>query len=191
MHLAQLNIAKAKYSLEDPEIKEFVDNLEPVNKLAESSNGFVWRLKDENGDATKIQAFPDANIIVNMSVWTSTDALKNFMFRTHHRDFLRRKKEWFENIPDDSYVLWWVPIGHIPSIEEAVEKLDYLRNNGDTPYAFTFKSNFSAQEYKENNSQQAVKQEQNTIGFAPVSLILIKYICPLLWALLLCSSYGV
>jgi len=152
MQLAQLNIAKAKYSLEAPEIKEFVDNLEPVNNLAESSSGFIWRLKDENGDATDIQAFSDPNIIVNMSVWDSTDALKNFMFRTHHRDFLRRKKEWFHNIPEDSYVLWWVPTGHIPTIEEAVEKLEYLRNNGDTPNAFTFKSNFSAVEFVESNA---------------------------------------
>ncbi|WNC68636.1 DUF3291 domain-containing protein [Thalassotalea nanhaiensis] len=147
MHLAQLNIAKAKYSLEALEMKEFVDNLEPVNNIAESSAGFVWRLKDESGDATNIKAFSDPNIIVNMSVWDSTEALKNFMFRTHHIDFLRRKKEWFDNIPDDSYVLWWVPTGHIPTVNEAVEKLELLRNNGETPEAFTFKSNFSALEY--------------------------------------------
>jgi hypothetical protein len=147
MYLAQLNIAKAKYSLEAPEIKEFVENLEPINKLAESSNGFIWRLQDESGAATDIQAFADPNIIVNMSVWGSTDALKNFMFRTHHRDFLRRKKEWFHNIPEDSYVLWWIPINHIPTVEEALDKLEFLRSNGDTPNAFTFKSNFSAAEY--------------------------------------------
>lgn len=149
MHLAQLNIAKAKYSLESSDIKEFVDNLEPVNKTAESSDGFIWRLKDENGDATNIQAFYDPDIIVNMSVWESTDALKNFMFRTHHRDFLRRKTEWFYNIPEDSYVLWWIPEGHIPSVEEAVEKLNMLRKKGDTPNAFSFKSNFSAEEVTE------------------------------------------
>ncbi len=150
MHLAQLNIAKAKYSLESAEIKEFVDNLAPVNQLAESSDGFIWRLKDENGDATEFKAFSDPKIIVNISVWDSTDALKNFMFRTHHRDFLRRKKEWFDNIPEDSYVLWWIPIDHIPTIEEAVARLEFLRENGDTPNAFTFKSNFSATEYTDS-----------------------------------------
>lgn len=149
MHLAQLNIAKAKYSLESPEIKEFVDNLEPINQLAESSDGFIWRLKDETGDATAIQAFDDPNIIINMSVWDSVDALKDFMFRTHHRDFLRRKKEWFESIPEDSYVLWWIVEGHIPTVEEALEKLVYLRENGDTPNAFSFKSNFSEAEFGE------------------------------------------
>ncbi|MDP2562765.1 DUF3291 domain-containing protein [Psychrobium sp. 1_MG-2023] len=147
MHLAQLNIAKAKYALDAPEIKDFVDNLDPVNKIAESSEGFIWRLQDDSGDATNVQAFSDPSIIINMSVWSCADALKNFMFRTHHRDFMRRKKEWFEPIADDSYVLWWIPVGHIPTVEEGVEKLEYLRNNSDTPDAFTFKSHFSAQEY--------------------------------------------
>jgi len=151
MQLAQLNIAKAKYLLEAPEIKEFIDNLEPVNQLAESSEGFIWRLKDDSGDATSIEAFSDPRIIVNMSVWSSIDALKNFMFRTHHRDFLRRKQEWFHNIPEDSYVLWWVAEGHIPTIAEALIKLELLRKNGDTPNAFTFKSNFSAAEFIEIN----------------------------------------
>jgi len=152
MHLAQLNIAKAKYSLEAPEIKEFVDNLDPVNNLAESSEGFIWRLKDENGDATNIQAFSDPDVIVNMSVWSSPETLKNFIFKTHHRDFLRRKKEWFDNITKDSYVLWWVPVGHIPTLEEAVEKLEFLRNNGDTPNAFTFKSHFNAAAFIESTA---------------------------------------
>ena len=146
MHLAQLNIAKAKYPLDSPQLQEFVDNLVPVNEIADKSEGFIWRLQDDSGDATNIQAFSDPNIIVNMSTWTSTDALKNFMFRTHHRDFLRRKSEWFENIPQDSYVLWWVSQGHVPTIAEGLQRLDYLRVNTDSPYAFTFKSNFSADE---------------------------------------------
>jgi len=146
MHLAQLNIAKTKYPLDSDELKEFVDNLEPVNQLAEDTEGFIWRLQDENGDATSIHAFSDPNIIVNMSTWTSVDALKNFMFRTHHRDFLRRKSEWFDNIAQDSYVLWWIPRDYIPTIEEGIARLNYLRDNTDSPYAFTFKSNFSAAE---------------------------------------------
>ncbi|MBE8576640.1 DUF3291 domain-containing protein [Vibrio sp. OPT18] len=146
MKLAQLNIALAKYPLDAPEIKEFVDNLELVNGIAESSEGFVWRLKDESGDATNIQAFDDPNMIVNMSVWDSVDSLKNFMFRTHHRDFMRRKGDWFHRLPEDTYVLWWIEEDHIPTLEEAIERLEHLRETGDTPYAFTFKTNFSESE---------------------------------------------
>ena len=146
MKLAQLNIALAKYPLDAPEIKEFVDNLELVNGIAESSEGFVWRLKDESGDATNIQAFDDPNMIVNMSVWDSVDSLKNFMFRTHHRDFMRRKGDWFHRLPEDTYVLWWIEADHIPTLEEAIERLEHLREIGDTPYAFTFKTNFTESE---------------------------------------------
>ncbi|MDH5916086.1 DUF3291 domain-containing protein [Vibrio splendidus] len=152
MKLAQLNIALAKYPLDAPEIKEFVDNLELVNGIAESSEGFVWRLKDESGDATNIQAFDDPNMIVNMSVWDSVDSLKNFMFRTHHRDFMRRKGDWFHRLPEDTYVLWWIEQDHIPTLEEAIERLEHLREIGDTPYAFTFKTNFTASEVPKQRS---------------------------------------
>ena len=146
MYLAQMNIAKAKYALDDPKIKEFVDNLETVNATAERSDGFVWRLKDDSGNATSFRVFDDPNILVNMSVWRSIDALKNFMFRTHHKYFLRRKKQWFEALPEDTYVLWWIERDKIPSIEQGVQRLSYLRQWGDSPYAFTFKSNFSSAE---------------------------------------------
>ncbi|WP_261885860.1 DUF3291 domain-containing protein [Vibrio pomeroyi] len=146
MKLAQLNIALAKYPLDAPEIKDFVDNLDQVNGIAESSEGFVWRLKDESGDATNIKAFDDPNMIVNMSVWDSVDSLKNFMFRTHHRDFMRRKGEWFHRLAEDTYVLWWVEDEHIPSLDEAIERLEHLREKGDSPYAFTFKTNFTESE---------------------------------------------
>ncbi|MEZ9258851.1 DUF3291 domain-containing protein [Vibrio splendidus] len=152
MKLAQLNIALAKYPLDAPEIKEFVDNLELVNGIAESSEGFVWRLKDESGDATNIKAFDDPNMIVNMSVWDSVDSLKNFMFRTHHRDFMRRKGDWFHRLPEDTYVLWWIEEDHIPTLEEAIERLEHLREIGDTPYAFTFKTNFTASEVPKQRS---------------------------------------
>lgn len=144
MKLAQLNIALSKYPLDAPEIRDFVDNLDLVNGIAEQSEGFVWRLKDESGDATSIKLFDDPNMIVNMSVWDNVDALKNFMFRTHHRDFMRRKSEWFHRLVEDTYVLWWIEDNHIPTAEEALARLQYLRENGDTPYAFTVKANFTS-----------------------------------------------
>lgn len=146
MKLAQLNIALSKYPLDAPELRDFVDNLDLVNGIAEQSEGFVWRLKDESGDATNIKLFDDPNMIVNMSVWDNVDALKNFMFRTHHRDFMRRKGEWFHRLVEDTYVLWWVDDNHQPTPEEALERLQHLRENGDTPYAFSFKTNFTAKD---------------------------------------------
>ena len=147
MQLAQVNIAKLKYSLESPELKDFVDNLDPINALAEQSKGFVWRLKDDVTDnATNFTAFDDPDTIVNMSVWESADDLKNFMFRTHHKDFLKRKKEWFEPMSEANYVLWWIKPGEFPTPEEGIARLVHLREEGESPYAFSFKSNFTADE---------------------------------------------
>ncbi|ACA85740.1 conserved hypothetical protein [Shewanella woodyi ATCC 51908] len=142
MELAQLNIAKARGEMDEPLMKEFVDNLESVNAMAESSEGFIWRLKDESGDATAIQAFDDPLLLVNMSVWQSPDALKGFMYMTHHISFMKRKKEWFEKLTQANYVLWWVPKGHIPDVEEGKLRLEHLREHGESPYAFSFKSRF-------------------------------------------------
>jgi hypothetical protein len=136
MHLAQLNIAKARAPLDDPRMAEFVENLEPVNTLADNSPGFIWRLQDDSGDATSINAFDDPAIIVNMSVWDSVESLKQFLFKTHHLLFLKRKTEWFEKLPVASHVLWWIDAGHTPSLDEAKARLLYLRENGESAYAF-------------------------------------------------------
>ena len=140
MHLAQLNIARAKWPLEDPQMAEFVDNLERINGLAEKSPGYVWRLQDDSGDATSIQLFDDPQIIVNMSVWDSVDALKNFIFNTHHVDFLKRRYDWFEKMQQASHVMWWVEPGHLPTAAEAVNRLEHLRDHGDTANAFGFRA---------------------------------------------------
>lgn len=142
--LAQVNVATAKDSMDSEVMKVFNDNLDPINAIAESSAGFVWRLKDEGGNATDITFSDNPNEIVNMSVWESVESLKNFMFKTHHIDFLKRKKEWFETPTEATYVLWWIPTGHIPTIEEAKQKLNLIRKYADTAEAFSFKKVFDS-----------------------------------------------
>ena len=143
MQLAQLNIAQAKYDLDAPQIKDFVDNLDIVNTTAENTPGFVWRLKDDSGSATNIQAFDDPNMLVNMSIWRDVDSLKDFMFRTHHKGFMRRKGEWFHKLPQANYVMWWIEENHRPTIEEALQRLGHLREHGESAYAFSFKKVFN------------------------------------------------
>ncbi|TPV55643.1 DUF3291 domain-containing protein [Aestuariibacter sp. GS-14] len=144
MQLAQLNVAKTRYPLDDPRIKDFVDNLDRVNAIAEASEGFIWRLKDDAGNATNIKAFDDPDVILNMSVWSCPQTLKDFLFKTIHRDFLRRKSEWFFAPQTNMYVLWWIEDGHIPTIDEALERLTLLQELGESPEAFSFKSNYPA-----------------------------------------------
>ncbi|MFJ7148451.1 DUF3291 domain-containing protein [Streptomyces sp. NPDC100445] len=140
--LAQVNIARLKYTLDSPELKDFVDALDPVNAVADAAEGFVWRLRGEGGNATAVPVLGDAWLIVNMSVWRDTDALTAFMYRGTHRELLARRREWFERPAEAMTALWWVPAGHRPAVAEAEDRLLHLRAHGPTPYAFTLRATF-------------------------------------------------
>ena len=141
IHLAQLNLAKPKYPLDDPRMADFMDNLNRINELGKASPGFVWILETEAGNATDIHAFDDPSILINLTVWESIEALRRFTYRSEHVDFVRRRHEWFE--PLSPYlVLWWIPAGHIPTITECKARMEDLRNNGPNPRAFTLSKPF-------------------------------------------------
>jgi len=139
--LAQLNIAVMKEPLVSPRMADFVANLERINALAESSPGFVWRLQDEEGDATGLRPLDDSTL-VNMSVWQDVAALNNYVYKTAHVEIMRRRKEWFDRMSEAHMVLWWVPQGHRPSVVQAIERLQLLRTQGPSPDAFTFRHAF-------------------------------------------------
>lgn len=141
-HLAQLNIAHIRFAVDDPAVADFVAGLDRINALAEVTSGFVWRLKSESGNATDIRAFDDPRLLVNMSVWESIDALRAYVYQSGHVDFLRRRKEWFYTPETPFQVLWWVAAGHIPTLDEAKERLEYLTIHGPTSHAFTFRVPF-------------------------------------------------
>ncbi len=144
MHLAQLNIGLPVAPLDGPQLAGFVENLEPVNALADAAPGFVWRLQTEDGDATAIRPYDDDRLIVNMSVWTSVEALAAFVFSGAHRAIMRRRREFFVPMREAFQVLWWVPEGTTPTVTEAQERLTHLREHGPTPHAFTFRTPFPA-----------------------------------------------
>ena len=143
IHLAQVNVARARAPLDDPRMRAFVDQLEAVNALADRSPGFVWRLQTGEGNATYLRPYPDDDcILFNMSVWESVDALRAYVYRGAHADAMKQRREWFEAFDRVYLALWWVPAGHVPGIEEAKERLAHLEAHGPTPVAFTFKQIF-------------------------------------------------
>jgi hypothetical protein len=142
--IAQVNIALPREPLDTPALSEFVAQLEPVNALADSAPGFVWRLQDESGDATSIQAFDDERLIINMSVWESIEDLWRFVYDGGHLAVMRRRREWMVKLAKMHMALWWVPAGHLPSTDEARERIDHLRAHGPTPHAFSFKQRYPA-----------------------------------------------
>jgi hypothetical protein len=142
-NIAQLNIGRMTgININDPVMKEFKDQLDTINALAERTEGFVWRLKSEGGNATEFNPYSDDRIIVNFSVWESVDQLKNYVYRSAHTDVMRDRKKWFEKFGKPYYVLWYVNKGYIPTLEEAVERLEYLQQNGCTNAAFDFSNIF-------------------------------------------------
>jgi hypothetical protein len=148
-HLAQLNIGRFRYPTDDPRMADFMNNLDLVNGLAERSQGFVWRLKDESNNATDIRPFDDdPNMAVNLSVWESVDALERFVWQTIHKRFYGRRPEWFEKMEGPHFVMWWVPAGHLPSVEEAKERLAHLVAHGPSDHAFGWESVRTAQLWK-------------------------------------------
>ncbi|MBV4360010.1 DUF3291 domain-containing protein [Pinibacter aurantiacus] len=145
--LAQVNIGRILGPMDSDVMTDFAANIDYINGLAESSDGFVWRLKDENNNATDIKMFDDEFLLVNMSVWKNVDTLFEFTYRTMHTEFLKRRKEWFSKLDQMHYALWYVPTGHKPTTAEAKERLEYIEQNGDTPFAFGFKNRFSVEDY--------------------------------------------
>ncbi|MFC5212335.1 DUF3291 domain-containing protein [Streptomyces coerulescens] len=143
--LAQVNIGRLKAPLDSPQLKDFVDNLDPVNADAEAADGFVWRLQGDSGDATEVSVFGDEWLIINLTVWRDTNALTAYMYQGRHREMLARRREWFEHVQEAMTALWWVPAGHRPTVAEAESRLLHLRTNGPTPYAFTLRTSFPPQ----------------------------------------------
>jgi hypothetical protein len=124
-----------------------MDNLETINALAERSPGFVWRFKDESGNATGVKLFDDPNVIVNASVWESAAALESFVFRTIHRKFLARR-DWFDTGFGPPLALWWIEPGTIPDIFHALARWRMLRKNGPTKLAFGWEGATGAELWK-------------------------------------------
>jgi len=144
-HLAQLNIGRLRYEVGDPRMADFIDNLAFVNGLAERSPGFVWRYQDDSGSAIDTRPFAgDPRMAINLSVWESVEALEKFVWQTVHTRFYARKHEWFEKLDGAYFVLWRVPAGHRPSVQEAIERLEHLKQHGPSEHAFGWQDVASA-----------------------------------------------
>lgn len=137
-HLAQVNIALAKGEMDTELMNGFVSRLDEINEKADKAEGFIWRLQTDDGDSTAIRVFDKPLLLVNMSVWESIDTLKNFVYTSAHVELIRDRQAWFHKFVDAHQALWWIPQGHIPTTEEAKEKLEYIQKHGSTAKAFHF-----------------------------------------------------
>jgi hypothetical protein len=141
-HLAQINIGRLVAPIDDPRIADFVNQLDEVNALADTSSGFVWRLKSDIGNATDIPYNSDPLFIVNMSVWESVEALRNYVYGARHLKVFCDRAHWFEKSKLPHYCLWWVEAGHIPSVAEGRDRLEHYQRHGPTEKSFWFGAEF-------------------------------------------------
>ena len=135
MHLAELNIARLRYPKGDPRVAEFFENLDRVNATAERMPGFVWRLKDEGGNATDNAFNADPLVIANLSVWETPAALERYVFQTVHTAFYRQRALWFEPMAGPHMVFWWVEPGSRPTFAEGAERIGSLAVKGLSEHA--------------------------------------------------------
>jgi hypothetical protein len=141
--LAQVNISRLSAPIDSPLLADFVAALDPVNAVADQAPGFRWRLRTEDNNATAIRVFDDDWLIMNMSVWTSPEALNAYIYDDAHRSILRDRRKWFAKPDTAMTALWWVAEGHRPTVAEAEERLAHLRTHGPTAYSFTLRETFA------------------------------------------------
>jgi Domain of unknown function (DUF3291) len=148
-HLAQANIAWMHGALQDPVMSGLASRIDEINRLAEESHGFVWRLQASQATLEALQPFEvdfpgfhRDRFFYNMSVWESLEDLRNYTFFSTHAELLNQRHQWVDSIVGASVALWWIPIGQLPSIAESAERLRSIRQHGPTPYAFTMRKAF-------------------------------------------------
>lgn len=141
-HLAELNVARAVAPVDGPELAEFVAGLASINALADAAPGFVWRLAGADAGAPAAADAGDPRLLLNLSVWSSSEALFDYVYKTAHTALMLKRRQWFEKPTQAHLVLWWVPAGHRPTLVEALERLEQLRRDGPSARAFTFKQRF-------------------------------------------------
>ena len=141
-HLAQLNIASAKADSESETMRGFYDRIDEIHDLAEKAPGYIWRYDDEEGDDIAERVFGNPLMLVNLTLWDDIDSLRHFVYKTTHKELIQGRSNWFNKMPEMHQVIWWVPEGHIPKVQEAKDKLELLREHGPTVDAFTFAKPF-------------------------------------------------
>src|SRR5437764_12962530 len=110
-HLAQVNIGRMVAPIDDPSLVEFVDLLDEINALADRSHGFIWRLQSSEENATVVRPYEDDRILFNLSVWSSIELLKAYVYKGAHAEVMRRRRQWFEKFDGMYMALWWVKAG--------------------------------------------------------------------------------
>ena len=139
MAIAQMNWGKLKYLLEDEKMIEFSNSLNKVYSLAEDHPGFIWRISDREAEFQLSEIGFDKFISSTISVWKNIEALKDYTYNSLHGMYLKRSSEWFEKIEEPRLVIWNVEYNYKPTFKESFDRLEYLKINGPSDFAYGWK----------------------------------------------------
>lgn len=143
MHLVQANIARLRYPLSDPRMAGISERVDEMNRLADESPGFVWRLQEDgsldNGLSLLseyMSSFEESLLFFNMSVWTGEEQLRAYVFRSAHKEMMRGRELWTERLEYPTLVLWTIEPGETPTVKDSVRRFRALRERGSSMDAF-------------------------------------------------------
>ena len=158
--LAQVNVSRLLAPLDSALLAPFVAALDEVNAEGDRAPGFRWRLQTESGNATDVEGFgwdvaDSHGVIVNLTTWTTTQALSDFVFSGRHLAIMRRRREWFHPVVEASTALWWIPADTRPTVGEAEEHIRHLRQHGPSAYAFTMQHHYLAPDAPSSHTAHA------------------------------------
>ena len=160
-HLAELIIGRLLAPTDDPRVAEFMGALDWVNGLGKRMPGFVWMMEGSGQPGTGNTAAKldgDPQFVSNLTVWENVATLENFAWNTGYRAFYERRQEWFEVLGKMHFVMWWVPVGHEPTLDEALARLAQKQTTGDSDQAFGWSYLKDAQAWKTHGCTQVAAE---------------------------------
>src|SRR6266404_5565252 len=92
--------------------------------------------------ARLVAPLDDPRIAEFVALLEPINALRTYAYKSDHAKVFRDRAKWFEKMEKPSYCLWWIPLGHIPSVAEGRERLEHYQKNGATPHSFWFSQHF-------------------------------------------------
>ena len=161
-HLAELNVGRLAAPTDDPRVAEFMGSLDRINGLGKRMPGFVWMMEGSGEPGmgnTEAKIDGDPQYVSNLTVWESVETLEQFVWGTVHKQFYARREEWFDVLGEMHFVMWWVPVGHEPTLEEALARLEHLKENGDSDHAFGWSYLNEASKWRDNRCAPGVAAE--------------------------------
>jgi hypothetical protein len=148
-HLAHANIAWMHGTIDEPVMEGLARRIDEINRLAEESKGFIWRVPDSETSFAQLEVFradfpgfDPARFFYNMSVWESLEDLREYTLYSAHAEMLYERRQWLDSIAGANVALWWIPAGQLPTVVESAERLGHVRRFGPTPYAFILRKSF-------------------------------------------------